>query len=474
MNLLKKIQHINVIGVSISLILFLSGILFENPNMLLIAIVAVVGVIVCNSVSNLRNGIVLLLYMVSFVTFMISRPLLNLFLNQSENSIFFKPLSLVYTAVLCIYFGSQLCKTKSIISISDSKDNVKKLAAVSLISKIIFYLTTVFAWIVTFEKIVLVINLGYIGLYTDYNSVLPSIVHKLAVANEISFYVYIMTFPNKKSTYISFGVYSVGLILKLMTGVRGEFLIGIMLLITYTIFRNRSTNKPIFSSKGVKCIIVALAILLISYLGVFASIRQGEEGGSFIQGFEQFFSQQGGTISLLKNAITHKSQLKSMNNNYTFSSITNYNSVTRWVGKVLLGFNTDGSKLHSGYLGNNLTYIIEPTYYNIGGSFGTAYLAELFIDYSYIGIVIYNLMLGFILKKATTVKLSNWAVGAYYLYIIRSLYFLPRDSAFSFVTPILSMSNLIVVLGIKVLSDAIVKKKGKIGYENTLVGKYNN
>lgn len=474
MSISKNSQCLNVIGICISLAMFLCGQLVESANLLLLAVVAVIGVIVFNSISNLKNGIVILLYMVSFTTFLISRPFVNLFINYDGNCIYFKPLSIIYAAVISIYIGSGLCKTKAEVSIKDVNVDNGNMGIVSSLSKAIFYATILFAWVVTLEKILLVRNLGYIGLYTDYNSTLPSIVHKLSVINETSFFIYLMTFPGKKSTYISFGIYGIGLFLKLLTGVRGDAMTAIMLLITYTIFRNKVTSVPIFSGVKMKYIFVALAVLLISYMGVYSSIRLGEEGGSLLHGFGEFFLQQGGAIDVLKNTIDHKSQLNYLNSNYTFSPIVNYNSLTRWLGQTLFGFNFDGSKLHSGNLGNSLTNIMEPAYFNMGGSFGTAYLAELFLDYSYVGVIIYNLILGFILKKVTTVKLSNWAVGAYYLYIIRSLYFLPRDYALSFLTPVLSITNLILILVIKFLSDAIYKRKRRMVYENTMVSKYNN
>lgn len=268
MSISKNSQCLNVIGICISLAMFLCGQLVESANLLLLAVVAVIGVIVFNSISNLKNGIVILLYMVSFTTFLISRPFVNLFINYDGNCIYFKPLSIIYAAVISIYIGSGLCKTKAEVSIKDVNVDNGNMGIVSSLSKAIFYATILFAWVVTLEKILLVRNLGYIGLYTDYNSTLPSIVHKLSVINETSFFIYLMTFPGKKSTYISFGIYGIGLFLKLLTGVRGDAMTAIMLLITYTIFRNKVTNVPIFSGVKMKYIFVALAVLLISYSGL--------------------------------------------------------------------------------------------------------------------------------------------------------------------------------------------------------------
>ncbi len=457
----KLLYIINIAGLFISLELFLFGLLMKNSNLVLVATVVVIAVIVSDSIANFGNRIILLLYVVSYVTFMLSKPLINLIVDPESNNTYFRPLLVVYLAALSIYFGSQICGKRSESLEFDLRDKRNKSAIVCSVSRAIYYSTILFAWAVSLEKIILVRNFGYIGLYTVYNSTLPTFVHKLSVINETSFYIYLMTYPLKKSTYISFGVYGIGLFLKLLTGVRGDSMTGIMLLITYTVFRNKKTDDRLFSGKGTRFTLFISMVLLVSFMGVYSSIRLGEEGGGFLHGIGQFFTQQGGTISVLKNSIDLAGKLKAANNNYSFARIFNYNSVMRSIGNAIFGFGLDGSKLHSGILDNNLAYILDRTYFNSGGGFGTAYLAELFLDYSYFGVILYNFLLGFILIKAATVKVSNWIVGAYFLYVIRSLYFLPRDTAFCFVAPILSLTNLLLILGIKFVSDAIYRKRSR-------------
>ena len=238
---------------------------------------------------------------------------------------------------------------------------------------------------------------------------------------------------------------------------------SLMLLLTYVvIYNSRRTSEQIFSGKYTKPFLTCAAVIFIAFMGMYSSIRLGEDSGNLLSGFGGFFSQQGGSVNVLKWSIQHKAELKMENTNYSLSIITHYNRITEQIGRFLFGSLGDGTDLHSGNLGKNITYLIEPIYYGTGGSFGTAYLAELFIDFSYIGIVLYNIFLGWLLMKMGDMMgdmgYRHWIINVYFLYMIRALYFLPRDSAFSFISPLLSTTNLLIII-VMVLAVNLLARK---------------
>lgn len=457
---------INILGLTISICIFLLGLAFDNAQVVLGASLIVVTLLILYSLSDLKKGIVLLLYIVSFTTFMLIRPIINFFFEPSANIEYYKSLIVIYIAVLSVYFGTILYKKKKINNVemknhrnSEKFDNIR-LYHIQKIIGWIFYATLIFSWSVSLEKIMVVRTLGYIGLYTRYSSALPFIVQKLAVINEICFVTYLVTFPQKRKTYTAFFFYGIGLILQLMTGVRGNVTSSLMMIITYIFIRNSKTQlEKIFTGKMTKWLIVTLGILFISYMGIYSSIRQGEAGGSLISGFGTFFYQQGGTINVLKTSVDKKDYLHSMNNCYSFYTLIHSNDLTEWIGRLVLGKPQGNSGLYIGNLGNNIAYIRDEIYYEAGGGFGTSYLAELFVDFSYLGVVIYNICLGYVLKKAMDYRSSHWIYNTYFFLTIRCLYYMPRDFAFNFMAQILSVSNLVLIIGIKMISDLLFKKK---------------
>lgn len=457
-------KRINILGMTISICFFLLGIAFKSTQGVLFASLMVVFLIAGHAAGNLKAGIVLLFYTISLTTFMLTIPIINFFAEPSANQEYYNSLVVLYIAVLSIDFGAILYKSKKTNNVEIRKyrnsqmSSNMKLWIVQKISGWLFYATLIFVWAVSAEKIMVVQSVGYIGLYTRYHSMLPFIVQKLAVINEICFVAYLVTFPSKRKTYIAFFFYGIGLVLQLMTGVRGNVVISLMMIMTYSFIRNsRVQSKKIFAGKRTKWLIVALGILFISYMGIYSSIRQGESGGSLISGFGTFFRQQGGSINVLRSSIENKNYLRSMNSSYSFYTLIHSNDLTEWISRLISGKSQEMSDLYTGNLGNNITYLGDRIYYEAGGGYGTSYLAELFVDFSYFGIVIYNICLGYILKKAMDYRADHWIYNTYYFLIIRCLYYLPRDFSLNFVAQILSISNIVLIVGIKLISDLLVK-----------------
>lgn len=405
----------------------------------------------------------MLFFLVSFFTFLLGKTVILFIIGDNwkdgySDDVIITTLNLLITSLLCIIIGSQiyqvLNKRKeeySTITNSDSKiDIVRKL------SGILFYITYICLILTTLEKIMLVRTNGYAFLYSNYNSSLPSIVHKISIISKCLLFIYLATFPNKRKTSIAILFYVVYLIFTLLTGERGEIVTGLFTIFIYLFYRQHKVKDIEIFTRNKIILVFIISIIMIIVLGVFTEIRAGVQIEKInpLEEIIDFFKSQGGSIRVIEHSVQNRDQLKNYNSNYTLGIIINYfNPKERSMDEEIFEGNN---------LGTTITWLIEPTYYYSGGGFGTQYIAELYLDYGFIGVCIYNIALGYLLMSMINFKKYNWIIFTISLLMMKTLLFLPRDFCFSFITAsILSVTNIITIIATIIISELLYNKTKK-------------
>ena len=412
--------------------------------------------------SNYRSNSAILFFFICYFIFLLGTASYYLKIN---NSAVFISLSIVFVGFVSILAGFALKGTFT-ISIGSKKKtalntwNLMYMSILGQISELIFYLSFPFVVLVAFEKIITVRSFGYIGLYTVYTSHLPTIVQKLAVVNTATFFLFIATFPSKRKTYKAIVFYLLALTLDLLTGVRGNFATGVLIIATYTFIRNSIFEVDhIFESKIFKILLPIVIIAIIFILGITSALRQNESGsGSAISFISRFFNEQGGTFGTIVSTIEKQNQVHSMSQDYSFYSLIHCNSFFERIYNFFHQNSYTNTSIDNN-LGFTITYLLDPIYYKSGGSFGTTYLGELYTDGKWLSVIIYNIFLGMILRNVADASRRNAITLAYGLMIIKTLYFLPRDSCFSFVTTLISLTNFVTIFGIYFIANYIFRKE---------------
>lgn len=103
--------------------------------------------------------------------------------------------------------------------------------------------------------------------------------------------------------------------------------------------------------------------------------------------------------------------------------------------------------LDSALYGNNfaesVSYILSPKRYLNGWGYGSSYVAELYKDFSYFGIIIGNFILGIILGCMNKLFRAG-ILGAWMcLSMTRLLLYAPRDTFTSFIVSTFSLINIL-------------------------------
>ena len=384
---------------------------------------------------------------------------------------------LLYVALLCVFLGVffyQHTRIKNVSirfgSVRLSKNNEYNSQIAFFARKyiwILFVICYLCAGFVVLEGIRAKMIYGYLGLYTANYMKLPGIIYKFSSMLTFAFCLYMATIPTLKETKRICFLYIIYVVSTVFTGDRTAFVVGIILIITFLFHRNGDGEVYI----GKKMILLGLlfGFFAIAFLGAYNFLRSEiSTDKGIIDFFVAFFEDQGNSYKLLSYSMMYKNQLPDTNISYTFGpqiKLFRYGTIfSLFRSQNYASLNT---KLNDAFYGNNLgstiSYFVLGSRYINGEGLGTQYIAELFVDFGTIGVVIFNLILGCMIISVSKYRKDSWLKYAYGMTIYSYLLFLPRDFAMSWFSFLISMLNIGVVLVILYLAKRDWRKLNK-GY----------
>ena len=223
-------------------------------------------------------------------------------------------------------------------------------------------------------------------------------------------------------------------------------------------------------NKNSLIIFVILIPIIVVGLSTYNVTRNGNAIDNFnpFSSFGKFFIDQGGSVDIISYAQKYKGQLPNTNVNYTFGPFINY-AKRGTIAKILRGDKneTDLSKEDVALYGNNLgatiSYLAMKNRYLRGEGLGTEYIAELYIDYSYYGVIIYNFILGMLLTIIMKINYQNYIFMPFVMNLVESIIYLPRQFATAWIVNIMNVSNIVLILFILVSAYCICgfREKGE-------------
>ncbi|MER2173154.1 MAG: O-antigen polysaccharide polymerase Wzy family protein [Carnobacterium sp.] len=453
-----KKNEIIVIQVSFIVALFSVFVAFINLDykILTTGLIIDLGIVLFVLLKRTKKNIVLIMYIISMITFLLYLPIQNLILGKEPlymGNISFSTLILLILAFNGLKLGFFLIKDKK----KEAEYSNNKLLSYSALLLIIF--TAPFACILAFKNVDAVRILGYAGLYSEKN-VSSMIIERLANFNSAFIYIFLATLPNKKFLKKTLIIILPLLSIDLLTGRRGEAILNIMIVITYYILRNYYVDKDINQFKFKEIVKIPIIGFFIVAISIIISQTRLSQEIDFTNILSTFFEQQSGTYTMIESTLYYKDSLKATGSIFSLQAL--YNGV-EVIDKVVHSlFPEEGmSKLFQSNLGNAITYFREPIYYKNGGSFGTSYIAELNLDFGLFGVFIYNVFIGVVLKLINRLNFNNWIIFSFTLFFLKSIYFVPRESAFNWVNQFVSFTNIGAILLVWFLHSIIKSLGGK-------------
>ena len=378
----------------------------------------------------------LLLFLISFFTFLeggqfvyelFGYPMRFSYTPEEYNLLNFKLFLSLFSLVVGYGISQNFRFTHKRSTIETSSyDNKRKFTKYS------FYFLTIPYMMTLAEGILAVRRGGYIDYYT-YNSQLPKVITELSDLFLVSFLAFLATFPTKNEAKRPIVLFLVLAVLSLLTGRRLYFVTYFLLIIGYALIRNN--EKETWLSKKTLILIICIAPFIVAFLFAFRYIRykRAVVATSFMDLFLGFFKQQGYSANLIALEERYEYQLSDFC--YSFHFILRFlriNPISKFLfpqAAQIYARDRESLAIYGPSFPNTMSYILlgRQAFLNGYGT-GSCYIAELYHDFGYSGIVFGNILYGITLKAISKVRRDNFLKNAVSLMVFVRLLCAPRYS----------------------------------------------
>lgn len=440
-NIRKFIRYILFL---LSFFFFPIGWIFENFNIMLLSVVLlyIQGVLYC--AENIRKRIYVFVFYITIYVFLLSRPTIA-WMNQeiwwkkkSVEGMKFALFSLLLT-MLFLQAGALFVEQCENVEKKEKKqrDKIKFTRNLQIISKIIFYISILFYFVIELEKLFYMRGKMYVEYYVSFQSVMPGIIHLIASFMVYSLCVFLATLPQKKNAVVPLGLYFLSAVPSLMIGIRNPIMLRALFILLYFLMRDFIENKRKWVGRLEKIVLIIMIPVTLVFMSVYSSWRSGETVGETAMGelFVDFFYKQGVTFNVLAIGYDSIPYLPNRQfRNYTFGgfldSILHGRVAQRFFGaEALDGGNNINNALLSNRFAHNMSYVAKGEKYLEGEGWGSSYLLETYTDYGYLGIIIFSFILGAVLIWGISIWKKNTLVLTIWLATLTQLFFMPRSGA---------------------------------------------
>ena len=401
-------------------------------------------------------------FLITFFTFLLSRLFIDTLLpdfssdytvnvsNKLPYSLNAEPFVFYVLIVSLVGLSLGFLKNSDKLSSVTCIENPLYINKIRLLSRRLSYLFFIFTLVVTIEKIRYIWSNGYVDFYLNYKEGLPHIFYTLAAAYKFAFFIFLSTLPSKKESKLLIFLYLFEACVSLLTGQRGSFVTPLLFIIIYLFFRNSlSPEDPWISKKGKLAITISLPLFCAAMFLVMLIRADNEIGNDSVMTlFLNFFYQLGGSEKIIGYAYDYQSSVPN-GQWYSLGPIIRFfhgNPISLLLGGEAISSQSVEMAIHGHELGSFLTYKTDEYRYLSGGNIASSYVAELWLDFGFIGVFIGSFIYGKILGSIVTLSSNNiWKTTIGFIMINRILT-APRSNFMLFVTDCLSFSFLIMII----------------------------
>ena len=428
---------------------------------------------------GLNVNITFLAFLLTYFTFLLPRIIFPLFLNTDQlafdlgETVFKEEINvfvnfILYIALLSVYVGYRIAFLYYYNNINGktcfyNQNSVKRVRCFSKYAAFIFSL---FALIVVLDQIRYVLTNGYFVYYLDYEPSIPYVFVFLAAFFDSFVIFYLATMPPKREIKWIITIYLLVNIASIGMGQRGGAVLSIIFVISYFFLRNsiNTGEKKWIGRKGIIAIILSVPVLVSSlFLISFIRSEKDFDVNDSTNLITSFFYQQGVSVNVLGYAkmfdeILPEGKLYSAGKIIDF---LNHNAISQ------LLFDAEPVKpqtyehaVKDHTLHATLTYYGSPSLYFSGGGYGGCYIADLWVDFGIIGVIVGSMIYGLCLGG-----IRRWCAQSFWkstvaLMMYTNIIFAPRANFIDFIYVFVPFTSIIAFSII-----FTVKNKPSIGNE---------
>ncbi|MBQ9230158.1 MAG: O-antigen polysaccharide polymerase Wzy family protein [Prevotella sp.] len=440
-------------------IVFFTGYFTDNQTTMGIALLLLFCYVVFFAIRKIDKHITLLVFAIAFFTFLMGRMILPIFYdtsnliydiggaNFSNETISHMDLSL-FLALLFVYIGYKYVYREKYYEKEPFNRDELYVQNVRNLSRKLMYMTFPVALLLTLEKVYLVLTMGYVAMYIDFQSSFPYFVTLIGGWFYHAFFIFLATLPSKKEAKIPLSFYVTISILSLATGQRGSFVLGLLFVVMYLFLRNslQTGDGSWIGRRGIIAILVSLP-LMVSFLFLMVYIRSDRDRSMSENLLISFFYQQGVSAEVIGYTYDYENRFPE-GKVYLLGDVTDYFRHNIFA-RLLFGAKSAEPQsvehaLEDNSLDAALTYFVKPDLYLSGGGLGGCYVAEAWKDLGYFGICLVSFLYGLLLAKIPLWCRKNFWIGSVGLVMFNQIIFAPRAHAIKPIYVFFSLNVIIV------------------------------
>lgn len=301
---------------------------------------------------------------------------------------------------------------------------------------------------VSVYKVLYAMTVAYSSYHADIQyelNSLPSLLLKIGSFYTILFCMCLATFIDwKYIRWIFLCDFCISGIL-ILTGSRTEFAKSVVIMIIYLCYYHEivGKNKAVFIRKLTRNLMILIPVFMI-LATIYQYIRAGLEvhqsiGQLLVEGIiGNESAQMIAHVEKLKETLPHTGL-------YSLGDVRlwiNNSFIGRIFGVPLLHAHTAMMATSGIALGQTVAYYVMPDSYLLGAAFGSSFVAELYADGGYLGVLIGSVVYGFILRYVRGISMESYTSRVIGLLICIALIYSPRAGFSSVFTEVFSFSNI--------------------------------
>jgi len=271
--------------------------------------------------------------------------------------------------------------------------------------------------------------------------------------------------PNKKQMKLPMLIYGIYMVTSLFTGRRNTLVTEALMLTIYLVMRDNllSKDKRILKKKTVVYtgVFGIIAMYLLQFLAlVRAGLNTNRGLGEMLV---SFFDSQGASFRVVIQTINNIDLFNPATSYqylfYPFELFVHNNVITRTIFGLtpIIEVQTSEFVQTTHNYAHVLTYMVDPDRYLSGGGFGTSYVAEAYVAYGILGIIVISVMIGLVFRFFSSMLTRSWVVVACCLIAIKNFVYIPRSFTFIWVTDVFNITYLCFYGAIYLIALVIVK-----------------
>jgi len=234
----------------------------------------------------------------------------------------------------------------------------------------------------------------------------------------------------------------------------------LLTLFVYFNTRNGEQDSEEWFGKKSKLIVILTAPFLMVLLLLINNLRFGlvMDDSNFFSFIVSFIYNQGVSINVIKRAELFKNVLPS-GKWYSFGELIAFfqsNIISRLMGIRYYSGNNIEHALYGSSMGHALSYVVLKKEYLSGAGLGSCYIAEVYHDFNYLGVIIINTIYGTLLKWISDLENRNIWLTAVLFLVFNSLLLAPRGSADLFLTCMIDMTTWGTIAIIWIVSKLLI------------------